>query len=165
MGGSEGELVGVSRRVVGARVGLWMNTVNGVCVYEKQTCLCDHGVCETVDKGSLSSGWRTSMWAYVNCQLVEWWVCQCLSSVSLDTDAVTEVCVPGLIRKCDHTCGGRKDMGLGRMLSCSVLEARTELSPQGGLGAGGWAQWSQRRGAGSRRCPQHSLHTVDICGL
>ena len=48
---------------------------------------------------------------------------------------------------CDHTCGGRKAVGLGRMLSCSVLEARPELSPQGGLGAGGWAQWSQRRGA------------------
>ena len=61
MGGSEGELVGVSQTVVGARVGLWMNPVNGVCVFERQACLCDHGVCETVDKGSLSSGWRTSM--------------------------------------------------------------------------------------------------------
>ena len=49
--------------------------------------------------------------------------------------------MPGLIGKCDHTCGGRKDVGLGRrMLSCSVLEKRPELSPQGGLGAGGLAQ-------------------------
>ena len=74
---------------------------------------------------------------------------------SWDTDAVTEVCVPGFNWKShDHTFGGRKDVGLGRrMLPCSVLEARPELSPHGGLGAGGWAYWSQRRGAGSRRCP------------
>ena len=65
MGRSEGELVRVSRRVVGARVDLWINPVNDVCVYKRQACLCDHGVCETVDKGGLSSGWRTSMWAYV----------------------------------------------------------------------------------------------------
>ena len=36
MGESEGELVRVSRRAVAARVGLWMNPVNGgVCV-----CMC-----------------------------------------------------------------------------------------------------------------------------
>ena len=56
MGRSEGELVRVSRRVVGARVDLWINLVNGVCVYNRQACLCNHGVCETVDKGGLSSG-------------------------------------------------------------------------------------------------------------
>jgi len=36
MGESEGELVRVSRRIVAARVGLWMNPMNGgvcVCVY------------------------------------------------------------------------------------------------------------------------------------
>ena len=39
MGESEGELVRVSRRVMAARVGLWMNPMNGcVCV-----CVC---VCE-----------------------------------------------------------------------------------------------------------------------
>ena len=41
MGESEGELVRVSRRVMAARVGLWMNPVNwgrGVCI-----CVC---VCE-----------------------------------------------------------------------------------------------------------------------
>ena len=65
----------------------------------------------------------------------------------------------------DHTCGGRKAVGLGRMLSCSVLEARPELSPQGGVGAGGWGQWSQRRGLDPGGAPQHPLHTVDICGL
>ena len=38
MGESEGELVRVSRRAVAARVGLWMNPVNGcVCVY---VCVC-----------------------------------------------------------------------------------------------------------------------------
>ena len=36
----------------------------------------------------------------------------------------------------DHTCGGRKEVELGRGLSpCSVLESRPELSPQGGMGA------------------------------
>ena len=71
-----------------------------------------------------------------------------LAQFSWDTDAMTEVCMTGFNwESCDHTCGGRKAVGLGRMLSCSVLEARPELSPQGGLGAGGWAQWSQRRGA------------------
>ena len=34
MGEREGELVRVSRRAVAARVGLWMNPMNGdVCVY------------------------------------------------------------------------------------------------------------------------------------
>ena len=37
MGESEGELVRVSRRVMAARVGLWMNPMNGdVCVYERE---------------------------------------------------------------------------------------------------------------------------------
>ena len=37
MGESEGELVRVSRRAVAARVGLWMNPVNGgVCVCERE---------------------------------------------------------------------------------------------------------------------------------
>ena len=90
-----------------------------------------------------------------------------LAQFSGDTDAVTEVCMTGFNWESrDHTCGGRKAVGLGRrMLSCSVLEARAELSPQGGLGAGGWGQWSQRRGAGSRRCltapPPHWI----FCGL
>ena len=36
----------------------------------------------------------------------------------------------------DHTCGGRKEVELGRgLLPCSVLESRPELSPQGGMGA------------------------------
>ena len=39
MGESEGELVRISRRVVGARIGLWMNPLNGaVCVY---VCVCE----------------------------------------------------------------------------------------------------------------------------
>ena len=39
MGESEGELVRVSRRAVAARVGLWMNPVNGcVCV---RMCVCE----------------------------------------------------------------------------------------------------------------------------
>ena len=39
MGESEGELVRVSRKAVAARVGLWMNPVNGgVCVY---VCVCE----------------------------------------------------------------------------------------------------------------------------
>ena len=84
-------------------------------------------------------------WLIVGC--VEWWACHSvLAQFSWDTDAVTEVCMTGFNWKSrDHTCGGRKAVGLGRrMLSCSVSEARPELSPQGGLGAGGWAQWSQR---------------------
>ena len=66
MGESEGELVRVSRRIVAARVGLWMNPMNGgvcVCVYvcerERHSYLWDHGVCGTLDKGGLSSTWRT----------------------------------------------------------------------------------------------------------
>ena len=66
---------------------------------------------------------------------------------------------------CDHTCGGRKAVGLGRMLSCSVLEARPELSPQGGLGAGGWAQWSQKGGV-IQEVPHSTPSTQWIfCGL
>ena len=73
MGEIEGELVRVSRRAVAARVGLWMNPVNGrVCVY---VCVCvrergrhsylwDHRVCGSVDKGGLSSTWRTWIWAH-----------------------------------------------------------------------------------------------------
>ena len=42
MGESEGELVRVSRRVVGARVGLWMNPVNwGLCVC---VCVCERDI-------------------------------------------------------------------------------------------------------------------------
>ena len=53
-----------------ARVGLWMNPVNGgVCVCERErerySNLWDHVVCGTVDKGGLSSTWRTWMWAHV----------------------------------------------------------------------------------------------------
>ena len=47
MGESEGELVRVSRRVMAARVGLWMNPMNGdVCVYERErhSYLWDHVV-------------------------------------------------------------------------------------------------------------------------
>ena len=52
-----------------ARVGLWMNPVNGgVCVCERErerySNLWDHVVCGTVDKGGLSSTWRTWMWAH-----------------------------------------------------------------------------------------------------
>ena len=50
MGEIEGELVRVSRRVVAARVGLWMNPMNGggvVCDRERErhSYLWDHGVC------------------------------------------------------------------------------------------------------------------------
>ena len=70
----------------------------------------------------------------------------------------------------DHTCGGRKEVELGRgllpgLLPCSVLESRPELSPQGGLGAGGWAQWLQRRGLGSRRCHTAPLPHSGFCGV
>ena len=54
-----------------ARVGLWMNPMNGgvcVCVYvcerERHSYLWDHGVCGTLDKGGLSSTWRTWVWAH-----------------------------------------------------------------------------------------------------
>ena len=71
MGESEGELARVSRRVAAARVGLWMNPVNEgvggwVCDRERErhSYLWDHVVCGTVDKGGLSSTWRTWMWAH-----------------------------------------------------------------------------------------------------
>ena len=64
MGESEGELVRVSRRIVAARVGLWMNPMNGgggVCVYvcERDIRTCGIMLCGTLDKGGLSSTWRT----------------------------------------------------------------------------------------------------------
>ena len=110
-------------------------------------------------------------WPIMGC--VEWWVCHSvLAQFPWDTDAVTEVCMTEFLCEThDHTSEGRKEarkqgrkeVQLGRgLLPCSVLESRPKLSPQGGLGAGGWAQWSQRRGMGSRRCPQHPLHTVDF---
>ena len=71
MGESEGEFVRVSRRLVGARVGLWMNPVNWgcgmymcVCERERHSYLWDYRVCGTVDKGGLSSTWRTWVWAH-----------------------------------------------------------------------------------------------------
>ena len=100
-------------------------------------------------------------WPVVGC--VEWWACHSvLAQFPWDTDTVTEVCMTGFCWETRvHTSEGRKEVELGRgLLPCSVLEARPELSPQGGLGAGGWAQWLQRRGAGSRSCltasPPHS---------
>ena len=66
MGESEGEFVRVSRRLVGARVGLWMNPMNGdvcvcMCVNERERDIhtCGIMLCGTVDKGGLSSTWRT----------------------------------------------------------------------------------------------------------
>lgn len=43
----------------------------------------------------------------------------------------------------DHTCGGRKEVELGRgLLPCSVLESRPELSPEedGCINSGGGIQ-------------------------
>jgi len=80
-------------------------------------------------------------WPIVGC--VEWWVCHSvLAQFPWDTDAVTEVCMTGFRWETnDHTSEGRKEgSGMGRgLLLCHVLESRPELSPQRGLGAGGWA--------------------------
>ena len=63
----------------------------------------------------------------------------------------------------DHTCGGRKEVELGRgllpgLLPCSVLESRPELSPQEGMGA-------LVLEVGSRRFPTASTPWNGFCDV
>lgn len=118
-----------------ARVGLWMNPVNGgVCVY---VCLCERegdihtcgitGCVELLTKVGLGPHLEdldVGSWPIVGC--MEWWACHSvLAQFPWDTDAVTEVCMTGfLLETHDHTCGGRKEVGWRTVtLQCVRIKA------------------------------------------